>query len=219
MRFLVYGDSNSWGFPPDGSGVRFDTQTRWPTVMAAALGVEVIEECLPGRTTCYDDPEMFGETMNGQRHLAAAIKSHSPLDALVIMLGTNDLKARFDPDANKIAGNIAELVACAKAAGGGPGPWDSERSPEVFVIIPPQLGEAVDSHAWDRSSEWAGGRVASLALANAVAALEPALLTPVFEAGSIVTGAESDPIHLDADNQRRLGHGIADWLRGQLALE
>ena len=58
MRILVYGDSNSWGYLDDGSGQRYEN--RWPVVMAGELvargmPVELVEECLPGRTTSADD--------------------------------------------------------------------------------------------------------------------------------------------------------------------
>ena len=35
MRILVYGDSNSWGYLDDGSGIRHPE--RWPVVMARHL--------------------------------------------------------------------------------------------------------------------------------------------------------------------------------------
>ncbi|MEE3025708.1 MAG: arylesterase, partial [Pseudomonadota bacterium] len=75
MRILVYGDSNSWGYLDDGSGLRF--ADRWPVSMARRLtaagqDVELIEECLPGRTTNVDDPQE-GAWCNGLTPLEAIL--------------------------------------------------------------------------------------------------------------------------------------------------
>ncbi|MFV2038097.1 MAG: GDSL-type esterase/lipase family protein, partial [Paracoccaceae bacterium] len=164
---MVYGDSNSWGFPSDGSGLRYDEATRWPTVMAAALGAVLVEEALPGRTTVHDDPELHGAVMNGLTHLPVALHSHGPLDLLLIKLGTNDFKARFAPDADRIAANIARLVVCARQIGGGPGPWDGGVAPRIAVVVPPPLPAQVDTPRFERRAEWRGGRAASLGLAEA----------------------------------------------------
>ena len=103
-RILVYGDSNSWGYLDDGSGERF--QDRWPVEMdkhlSYDLSITLIEECLPARTTNLADPEL-GSSFNGEATLEAVLLSHQPLDHVLIMLGTNDLKAKFDRNINDIS--------------------------------------------------------------------------------------------------------------------
>ncbi len=115
QRILVFGDSNSWGFVPCTATeltTRYDASTRWPTVMAARLGsgVELVEEALSGRTTDLDDFEidlpskhLKGAIFNGAKLLPAILASHLPLDLVIIMLGTNDLKARFKRTPQSIA--------------------------------------------------------------------------------------------------------------------
>lgn len=213
MKVMVYGDSNSWGTPPDGSGVRFGTDTRWPCVMAAELGADLIEECLPGRTSVHDDPQMLGPAMNGLLHLPVALKSHSPLDWLVIMLGTNDFKARFAPSALSITENIGRLVGCARETGGGPGAWESLTPPRIALIVPPALSEKVDDPNWERRPEWQGGRAASVALAENMRLLENAMGVAVMDAGAIVSASPQDAIHLEGDAHRTLGRAAAKWLR------
>lgn len=213
MRVMVYGDSNSWGTPPDGSGVRFGPDIRWPCVMATDLGAELIEECLPGRTTIHDDPQMLGPAMNGLLHLPVALKSHNPLDWLLIMLGTNDFKARFAPSALTITENIGRLVGCTRETGGGPGPWDSATPPRIGVIVPPPLPAQVNDANWERRAEWQGGHEVSLGLADNMALLESAMGVAVLDAGKIASASPQDPIHMDADNHKTLGHAVAGWLR------
>src|ERR1700726_2378354 len=114
-RILVFGDSNSWGFVPCNANeltTRYDAFTRWPAAMAARLGsgFELVEEALSGRTTDLDDAQidlpsahLRGAVFNGAKILPALLASHLPLDLVIIMLGTNDLKTRFKRNANEIA--------------------------------------------------------------------------------------------------------------------
>ena len=94
-RILCYGDSNTWGYDP-ASGERFAADIRWTGVLRKVLAsdrFEVIEEGLNGRTTVWDDP-IEGQK-NGRQYLIPCLESHRPLDLVVILLGTNDLKKRF----------------------------------------------------------------------------------------------------------------------------
>ncbi|MGR3291705.1 MAG: GDSL-type esterase/lipase family protein [Paracoccaceae bacterium] len=213
MRIMVYGDSNSWGTPPDGSGIRFDARTRWPSVMARQLGATLIEAALPGRTTVHDDPEIAGAVMNGLTHLPVALLSHSPLDLVLIMLGTNDFKARFSPDAGYIAANIGRLLDCIAAVGGGRGAWDSGNPPAVAIVVPPVLPSLVASPEFEHHTEWRGGPVASAALAEAVELMAKSRNVLVFNANSVVAGSVEDPIHLYAASHVLLGQAVASWLQ------
>ena len=93
-QVLCYGDSNTWGYIPV-TGGRYAPTVRWTGVMAEQLGPQfsAIEEGQSGRTTVWDDP-LEGDK-NGLRYLPACLESHMPLDLVILMLGTNDLKARF----------------------------------------------------------------------------------------------------------------------------
>lgn len=92
---LCFGDSNTFGQRSEGSG-RWPADVRWTGLLQTELGIEfsVIEEGLGGRTTDLDDPERWDR--NGRTYFHPCLRSHSPLEIVVIMLGTNDLKARFD---------------------------------------------------------------------------------------------------------------------------
>ncbi|WP_166416572.1 GDSL-type esterase/lipase family protein [Cochlodiniinecator piscidefendens] len=209
-RVMVYGDSNSWGYLSDGLGIR--CPDRWPVVMARLLNVELIEECLPGRTTVHDDPEFMGDIMNGLRHLPVALKSHSPLDTLIIMLGTNDLKSRFNPSAEKIAKNIGKLIDCAIKTGAGQSNWEDTTPPNIYVVVPPKLPEYVNDPQWERCEEWKGGYSASLSLFAAVQANTSSNAIPIFDAGSVIAGAVDDPIHWTQASHKILGETIANWI-------
>ena len=100
---LCYGDSNTWGYDPV-SQDRYPPTQRWVSVLARELGPEyqVIAEGLNGRTTVWPDP-VEGEHKNGKAYLLPCLESHHPLDLVVLMLGTNDLKHRFGLSAWDIA--------------------------------------------------------------------------------------------------------------------
>ena len=136
---MCFGDSNTYGTPPivvRGKSERFDAATRWPRLMAQAAGVELIEEGLPGRTTMWEDPVM-GAHMNGQLGLKMALESHGPLDVLVLMLGTNDVKARFTALPTQVQGGISSLLDIAQH------PIMQERHGgfEILLIAPPPVLE------------------------------------------------------------------------------
>jgi lysophospholipase L1-like esterase len=47
---------------------------------------------------------------NGSRHLPLLLETHRPIDLVIIFLGVNDLKRRFDATPFDIAQGAAELV-------------------------------------------------------------------------------------------------------------
>ena len=90
---LCYGDSLTYGANPVPGGARHAYEDRWPAALEAKLGgkARVIAEGLGGRTTVHDD-WFTSADRNGARVLPTLLHSHGPLDMVVIMLGTNDLK-------------------------------------------------------------------------------------------------------------------------------
>lgn len=183
--------------------------------MADALGVELVEDALPGRTTVHDDAEMHGQAQNGLAHLPVALLAAQPVDWVLIMLGTNDFKARFEPSAARIAGHIMQLVQCVNEIGGGPGVWGESGAPKIGVIVPPALTAMADDPTWERAAEWRGGRAASMELATALRKIVPPDVA-VMDAGQHVKGDGADPIHFGAHAHQKLGAAMAGWLRGHM---
>ena len=114
---VAFGDSNTWGYDP-ATGRRFPPATRWTGVMATALGPShhIIEEGLNGRTTVFDDPLDAGR--RGADYLGPCLRSHAPFELLILALGCNDMKARFNVGAGEIAAGVERLVAMAQTEGG-----------------------------------------------------------------------------------------------------
>src|SRR5213076_3485630 len=93
---------------------RFPFESRWPGVMQIALNdagpaVHVIEDCLNGRRTVWEDPFKAGR--NGLIGLSQRIEIHSPLALVILMLGTNDFQFCHPyNDAWAAAQGVATLV-------------------------------------------------------------------------------------------------------------
>ncbi len=212
MRILVYGDSNSWGYVPGGNGARFGPDQRWPCLMAAALGAELIEDCIPGRTIATDDPDLQrpedAHVFNGLTHFPVAFRAAIPVDLVLIMLGTNDFKARFAPTPEKLAGNLAQYVQALRTYGGRNG-WNDPEPPAIGVIVPPVLTDHVNAPDWERVAEWRGAQEVSRRL---LSACEAQLDVPVLAAGACETGAPDDPIHLTAAGHAMLARRVTDWV-------
>jgi lysophospholipase L1-like esterase len=197
---LCYGDSNTWGYDP-ATRARFPPHVRWTGVLAARLGTEfsVVEEGLNGRTTRWDDPIEPGR--NGFTSLRPCIESHQPLDLIVVMLGTNDLKRRFDLNASDIAQSAAELTEMA---------WRFAQAPDgshakVLLVAPPAVSTLTE---FDQMFDGAHEKSRQFSRYYRLAAGWRHL--PFFDAGSVIVSSEKDGIHFDADEHRKLGEALAD---------
>lgn len=96
-RILCYGDSNTWGYIPGTDHQRFSKEERWTGVLQTMLGdtYEIIEEGLNSRTLISVDKRRDKEGRSGAEYLLPCIDSHDPIDLVIIMLGTNEMKTEF----------------------------------------------------------------------------------------------------------------------------
>jgi lysophospholipase L1-like esterase len=213
-RILVFGDSNSWGFVPCAANeltTRYDATTRWPGVMASRLGsaIELVEEALSARTTDLDDLQidlpsahLRGATFNGAKILPAIVASHLPLDLVIIMLGSNDLKTRFKRNAQKIAIAVLGLVRLIEECEGGVG--TVYPAPKILLIAPPPLGSGFHD-----PEQWVGSREKSLELGAALRDAASVRNLPFFDAAEVITTDGIDGVHLTPESHLKLGEAIA----------
>ena len=204
-RLLVYGDSNTHGTAPMarlGDLGRFDRATRWTTRFAQDLapGWEVIEEGHPGRTTVHDDP-VEGPHRNGLRILPALLESHRPLDLVMVMLGTNDLKMRFSVGPADIAQGLERLAREIRISGTGPGGG----APAVMLVAPPPIRET-----GCLAEIFAGGAAKSRGLGTAVRAAAGRCGAAFVDAATLIAVSDLDGIHYDAKDNAALAAGLAE---------
>lgn len=202
---LCFGDSNTHGTPPmrmPGEYRRFDAATRWPVLAAKALGWDLVEEGLPGRTAQFADPVM-GAHMNGQDGLKIALQSHGPVDFLTIMLGTNDAKARYGASAELITGGIASLLDIAQSAE----LQDRHGGFRILLICPPPVLEQGPI-----KDQFYGARARSLALPPLLADLARARRCGFLDAGSLMQVSPQDGVHFEPEAHATLAQGVAQAL-------
>ena len=135
---LCYGDSNTYGYIPE-TGMRYPKDVRYPGVLQKLLGDEysVIEEGCNGRTTIYGDSNEEWKT--GLDYLKPCLNSHKPIDIVVMMLGSNDLKTFFHLTAEEIAGGAGQLVDVIQSFM----PEKQGFTPQILLISPPEIGSGV----------------------------------------------------------------------------
>jgi len=201
---LCYGDSNTYGARPDEDG-RFPADQRWTGRLQALLGdrYAVIEEGLNGRTTDLDYADRPGR--NGRAYLGPCLASHNPLDAVVLMLGSNDVKTEFGRSAADVAGALGGLLDdIAEYAVDRAG-----RTPTIVLVSPVEMDDTRPLYAeWTATEFDAASVAASRGFAGAIGRLAEDRGV-VFVAASSAAEPGDDGLHLGGESHRRLGELLA----------
>ena len=152
-HILCLGDSNTHGYCADPAdcadgGTRFNEEERWTCLLQNALGSNylVTEEGLSGRTTVFPDP--LHETMDALTVLYSLLKSHEVIDLLIIMLGTNDAKARLGVNAACIGIGMERLVRKAQSVDC----W-GDHAPNILIVCPPPIHPEMNDPAMGRGCD------------------------------------------------------------------
>jgi lysophospholipase L1-like esterase len=207
-RIFVYGDSMSWGIIPM-SRNRFPFESRWPGVMqtilnSTGLPAHVIEDCLNGRRTAWDDP--FKPGRNGLVGLEQRMEVNSPLSLVIIMLGTNDFQSMHAHNAWHSAQGIAVLVNGIRKAPIEPG----MPIPPILIVAPPPTRNPQGPLA----PKFKDAEIKSAGLADAFREVATTLTCHFFDASTVISSSAIDGIHLDADQHIALGRAMAEVVRG-----
>jgi lysophospholipase L1-like esterase len=208
---LCYGDSLTWGYNADGSG-RLAFEDRWPSVLQAGLGNDalVIAEGLNGRTTIFDD-WAAGADRNGARTLPTILSAHSPIDLIIIMLGTNDLKPVLCGRAHGSRQGMERLIDIVR---GHDYPFDAA-PPQILIMAPPELCETTNA---DFAGVYEGALAESAKLASLYRQVGEKMGCAFFDAGKVARTHPADGVHLDRENTRAIGQGLVPEVRSLLGL-
>lgn len=203
QHILVYSDSLSWGIVP-GTRKRLAFDERWPGVLELSLAAaghrtRVIEDCLNGRRTVWDDP--FKPGRNGLVGLAQRIEIHSPLALVILALGTNDFQSMHPHNAWHSSQGMAALITAVRQAPIEPG---MPVSP-ILVMCPP----LIQTPKGPIAPKFAGGEHKCVGLADAFAKVCQEMNCHFFDAGRVTDSSRVDGIHLDADQHLTLGKALA----------
>jgi len=196
---LCFGDSNTWGYNPTNKE-RYTRDERWPGVLRNELGddVWIIEEGLNGRTTVFDDP--IEAYRNGLKYLIPCLDSHQPLDLVILMLGTNDLKKRFSTSAYDVGKGIRILIDVILASGSGPG----GNAPKILLVSPTPFEKLTE-----KAELFEGAEEKSLRLARHFAQIAEEYGLAFLDAGLVIKSSKIDGFHLEVSEHHKLGLAIA----------
>lgn len=205
MKTIVcFGDSNTWGANPH-TGDRYAPHERWTGVLQAEIGrgYRVIEEGLNGRTTNLDD--IIEPHRNGLAYLLPCLESHRPIDLVTVMLGGNDLKARFNRSGSDAAQAAALVAQTAANQLVGPG----LTRPKVLLMISPpfvplgKFGPLFGVDAIEKSHE----------LARMIPLFASITGLPVLDLAALIEASPADGVHLDAEALPVIGRAVAERVR------
>ena len=212
-RILCFGDSNTYGY--DFENGRFDDDTRWTRRLQSALGDSfvVLEEGFNGRTFIHDDPTEGGHK-NGMKYLPPCLMSHNPLDLVVIMLGTNDAKDRFNMNAFTIAQCAQQMVLLARQyavnAAGKPS--------KILLVSPILIADDVDKRMF---GETFGAKSALISKGFAREYHRVATLTgsEFLDAAKVTQPWPDDGIHITREGQAAFARAMEEKIRAIFAKE
>jgi lysophospholipase L1-like esterase len=212
-QILVYADSLTWGIIPN-TRARLPFDQRWPGVLenklnASLYRARLIEDCLNGRRTVWDDP--FKPGRNGLQGLAQRIELNSPLSLVILMLGTNDFQFCHPyNDAWSAAQGITALINEIRKAPIEPG----MPVPPILLVSPPRIR----SPQGTMGPKFRGAEQRSAGLAEAYTQVASTLGCHFFDAETVTSSSKVDGVHLDADQHAKLGTALAETVQTILRL-
>ena len=211
-QILIYADSLTWGIVPD-TRKRWPFATRWPGVMERALSnagheARVIEDCLNGRRTVWDDP--FKPGRNALDGIEQRMEINSPLALVIVMLGANDFQSVHQNNAWHSGQGLASVIRAMRRAPIEPG----MPVPPILVVAPPPITTPVGKPIWEK---FEGAPARSEQAAEAYAAIAAEMECRFYDAGRVVSTSPHDGIHLDADQHATLGAALAKAVTALLA--
>lgn len=205
-NILCYGDSNTYGAIPI-TDKRYLKNERWPGILQELLGesYEVIEEGLNGRTTIFDDPE--DEYRNGKKLIIPCMKTNYPFDLLIIMLGTNDIKQRFNTKPEDIARGAGILAKMAID-------WTKERSgtntpSKILLVSPIHINESIKSSPYGEEFGYLEGYEKSYKLSSEFNKVASDLGVEFMDAALKAEPSEEDGIHMSKEAHLNLAKAFA----------
>lgn len=209
-RILCYGDSNTWGHNPDPAAgdLRYADEVRWTGVLQKLLKdkVTIIEEGLCGRTIMFDDP--LSPDRNGSKFLNCMIQSQQPLDMIIFMLGTNDVRHIFTPSTKEIAIGMQNMVKMAQ----NPSIYWVGKVPEILVIAPvPVREEIAQSEFYGQYDEKSVRKSRELAKEyQSIFADMPGV--QLLDAGKVAEVSVTDCIHLSRKGHENLARAVKEMV-------
>jgi len=205
-RILCYGDSNTWGAVPGSSG-RHPEEVRWTGRLQKLLGADcrIIEEGYNGRTTVFDDPAEG--RLSGLTYFGPCLDTQSPLDLVILMLGTNDMKIRFGTSPRTMAysfGRYLDVLHTTPMAG---------NKPEVLLVSPIRIDSSYKNNPLFHDMFGENAAETSGRLSEAYREFAETAGIRFMDAAAYAHASKADGIHMDPEEHEKLAAAMAAEIR------
>ncbi|KKR09383.1 MAG: G-D-S-L family lipolytic protein [Parcubacteria group bacterium GW2011_GWA2_39_18] len=200
-RILCYGESIVWGrIPGDDNTVRYQINKRWTGILQNLLGngYEVIEEGLNGRTTNLESPHKTGK--NGAKYLFSCLETHKPLDLIILSLGKNDLKAKYNTTPESICDGIEACLQIIYEEG----KTISEETPKIILVSPCIIQEKERLRFGKKEIDFLGAKGKSEKLGKMYLKIAEKHNIDFLDLAQYVKVSEIDGVHLDENEHRKI---------------
>ncbi len=213
---LCYGDSNTYGYNPE-DGFRYPYGQRWTSILQENLKGQavVIPEGLNGRTTCFEDEIRPGR--NGAAYLDPCLHTHGPIDLVVLMLGTNDLKIRFQATPTDIGKAIERLIKMILEI--TPQKRKDGKPSKILLVSPIHLGDNLCDIESGEEMGFERGIQYSKRLAPIYQQWAETYQIEFMDAALYAKPSKLDACHLSVEGHASLGAEITEKCREMLQFQ
>lgn len=168
-------------------------------------GYEVIEENLNSRGIENGDPRPGKEGRRALDYIEACLDSHDPLDWVIVLLGTNELKNSLNLSAEDIGGSMEKLLRIILDR---PSQFRSTK-PKVLLLSLPVVNE--DTEYCRSGNKYLGAAEKSKQLLDVYERLAAKLGIQFVALDGVTPGV--DGVHIDADGHTKVAQLVCDALR------
>lgn len=198
---LCYGDSNTWGSIPD-SDFRYSRSIRWTSALQNLLGdeYEVISEGLCGRTL---KSEIAAPEKNGINYILPCVLSHEPLEWVIIMLGTNDVKDEYGLSPENVSDNLRETISIIRSA-----EMENKVNLKILIVCPPEI--VISDQGPDERFTLGIEKIKKLP--NLYKTVADETNSYFINAGDFIAASTVDGLHLDEASHLKLAEVIKDFI-------
>ena len=208
-NILFFGDSNTWGYISGSNHLRYGDNERWTKLLAKLLGkkYEIIEEGLNSRTLISEDTRPGKEGKNGFNYLIPCLDTHDPIDLVVLMLGTNELKYTYNKSAEEI-GQIFEQYFVKTILNRKSQYRDTY--PKLLIVTPPVINEQTEY--CKSNNKYLEATQKSIELDRIYKAIADKYNCYFLSNEGLTTGV--DGVHMTKESHKLLAKRIKEMIKG-----
>lgn len=206
MKTVVcFGDSNTWGADPETPGGRLPINERFTGILQELLGEDYLirEEGVCSRTTAFDDP--IDPHRNGAAYIECCMLTHMPVDLLVVMLGTNDMKKHLHQTAFSSSKGLELAIRRAQNKEYGVG----DLPPKILIVSPIEIAPNIEE-TWIGDYFDNRGRETGLELAGYYKIIAELYGCYFMDAAEVASPSPLDAIHMEPESHRKLAFALVE---------